>query len=281
MFVGLIDFLASKDITIESNPNTKIDAGTYGILQAEFQSEISAREESQKVSIGTEKETITIEQVQGVVPEKEEEFVPEPVVEKVEEEVAEAEPVAEEVVVEEPVAEEPVVEEPVVEKPVSKEPIIVEPKEGVNDDDGDLKVLGTIDLGKINLKTRPSKKKPVKEEKVVEEKKEVKKEKAAPVEKEEVKAKDKVEVRKVPEEIETKYEKLAAPKVLGKIELPKKVKKPVASSSGGVDPKKKRKRIVRKVDVATEKRKPFVNMQSEEDNPDDSTTAELNQQVED
>ena len=56
----IIEFLASKDITVESNPNTKIDAETFNILQAEFQSEISAREESQKVSIGTEKETITI-----------------------------------------------------------------------------------------------------------------------------------------------------------------------------------------------------------------------------
>jgi len=29
------------------------------------------------------------------------------------------------------------------------------------------------------------------------------------------------------------------------------------------------------------KKKPFVNMQSIEDNPDDSTTAQLNQQIED
>ena len=55
----LIEFLASKDIKVESNPNTKIDAEIYSVLKAEFQSEISAREESEKVSIGTEKETIT------------------------------------------------------------------------------------------------------------------------------------------------------------------------------------------------------------------------------
>ncbi|NQX96373.1 MAG: translation initiation factor IF-2 [Flavobacteriales bacterium] len=218
----LIDFLASKDITIESNPNTKIDAETYGVLQTEFQSEISAKEESQKVSIGTEKETITLAQVQGIEKEKEkeeeekkeekEEKAPEPVKEEVKE-----------IVVEEPKAEEPKAE------------------------DGDLKVLGKIDLGKLNLKTRPSKKKPIKEK--VEEKPKV----------EEPKAKKVVqEVRKVPEEIETKYQKLDAPKILGKIELPKKVKKPVASSSRDIDAKKKRKRIVRKVDVSAEKRKPFV-----------------------
>ncbi|MGB0881641.1 MAG: translation initiation factor IF-2 [Vicingaceae bacterium] len=226
----LIDFLASKDITIESNPNTKLDAETYSILQAEFQSEISAKEESKKVSIGTEKETITIEQVQEAETVKEEEVIPEP---KVEEEKKEVE---------------------VEEKPVSAEPVIEAAEE---DEDGDLKVLGKIDLGKINLKTRPSKKKPVKEEKV-EAKEEPKKEE---LNKEEPKKEKKAEVeeRKVPEEIETKYEKLDAPKVLGKIELPKKVKKPVASSSGDNDSqKKKRKRITRKVDVSNEKKKPFV-----------------------
>jgi len=194
----LIEFLASKDITVESNPNTKIDAEVYGVLLAEFQSEISAKEESEKVSIGTEKETITLEQVQGVAPEKEEE------------------------------------------KAVDVKPEVVEEKK-VGDE---LKVIGKIDLGKLNLKTRPDKKKqavkkedPKKDEKVAEEK---------------------VEERKAPEELETKYEKIDAPKVLGKIELPK-VKKPVASSSGDIDnQKKKRKRITRKVDVVDEKKKAFI-----------------------
>jgi len=220
----LIEFLASKDITVESNPNTKLDAEIYSILQTEFQSEISAREESQKVSIGTEKETITLEQVQGIEPEKVEEKAPEPVVEEKK-------------------------EEPVVEAPKAEVPKVEEVKEDAKTEDGELKVLGKIDLGKINLKTRPTKKKPVKD---------VKAEEAKAVKKEEPKVKEKVEVRKVPEEIKTKYEKLDAPKILGKIELPKKVKKPVASSSRDVDAKKKRKRIVRKVDVSVEKRKPFV-----------------------
>ena len=102
----LVEFLASKDIKIESNPNTKIDAEIYGVLLAEFQSEISAKEESEKVSIGTEKETITLEQVQGIVPEKEEEKV------------------------------------------VDVKPEVVEEKK-IGDE---LKVIGKIDLGKLNLK---------------------------------------------------------------------------------------------------------------------------------
>ena len=222
----IIEFLASKDITVESNPNTKIDAETFNILQAEFQSEISAKEESQKVSIGTEKETITLEKPQEIIPEKEE-------VEEVKEEVVEKEEV------------------------VDATPKIEE----VEQEDGDFKVVGKIDLGKLNLKTRPNKKKVEKKAEVstkkeAEVKKEAVKKEETPVVKE--KKEKEAEVVKVPEEIETKYEKLDAPKILGKIELPKKVKKPVASSSKEVDAKKKRKRIVRKVDVSAEKKKPFV-----------------------
>ncbi|PCI99903.1 MAG: translation initiation factor IF-2 [Flavobacteriales bacterium] len=221
----LIEFLASKDIKVESNPNTKIDAEIYSVLKAEFQSEISAREESEKVSIGTEKETITLAQVQGIVPEIEEVKVAEPTPEKVEE----PEPVEEKA--------------PVVEKT---------PEDAKSPEDGELKVVGKIDLGKLNLKTRPSKKKEeVKQAAPVK--------KPAPDKKVEKVKKEVVAERKVPEEIETKYTKLNAPKVLGKIELPKKVKKPVASSSGDIEAqKKKRKRITRKVDVSNEKKKPFV-----------------------
>jgi translation initiation factor IF-2 len=47
----IVDFLSSKDIAIESNPNTKIDNATYEILSNEFQSEKSAKEESEKVTL--------------------------------------------------------------------------------------------------------------------------------------------------------------------------------------------------------------------------------------
>lgn len=204
----LVEFLASKSIEIESNPNTKIDGEVYNVLLDEFQSEIDVKEESQKVSIGTEKETITLEQVQGIVPEKKEVVVP--------------------------------------------EEVVVEKKEVEVDD---LKVIGKIDLDKLNLKTRPDKKKAAEKPKPTQDS-----EPAAEKEKSKEKSKGKeesVEERKVPEEIKTKYEKIDAPKVLGKIELPK-AKKPVASSSGDVDnQKKKRKRITRKVDVANVKKKQF------------------------
>lgn len=201
----LVEFLASKDVEIESNPNTKIDAEIYEILLAEFQSEKSAREESKKVSIGTEKETITLEQVQE--PEKKEEPKEEKQSEKTE-------------------------------APAKEE----EKK------DEDVKVVGKIDLDKLNLKTRPDKKKSAKEEPKKEEAKKETTAKEKPVKEE--------SDSKPPEEIETKYEKLDSPKVLGKIELPKE-KKPVASSNKDTESanKKKRKRITRKVDVDNAQRR--------------------------
>ena len=60
----LVEYLSSKGVQVESNPNTKIDGETYNILVGEFQSEKSAKEESKKVSIGTEKETISIEPIE-------------------------------------------------------------------------------------------------------------------------------------------------------------------------------------------------------------------------
>jgi len=253
----LVDYLATKDVAVESNPNTKIEGDSYAILMEAFQSEKSAKEESKKVSIGTEKETITID---GVLEPKKEE--PKVVVEA---------PKVEEVKVEE-VKEEPapVVEEPVVEEPKKKSIIIPVSEEEAATDDGGLKVLGNVDLDKLNLKTRPKKDK--KEPKKVE-KKEVKKEpkkvekKAAPI----VETPKPVEKKadkhaiKVPEEIKTQYTKLNAPKVLGKIILPvekPRTKKPVATSANGdTSNKKKRKRITRKVDVKANTgggvRKPF------------------------
>jgi len=221
----LVEFLSSKGKDVDGKPNTKIDAETYAILVGEFQSEKSAKEESKLVTIGTAKETITLDDVIEIppAPEGEEEQTKE----KVEE-----------------VKEEPKVEAELV-------------KEEANDDD--LKVLGKIDLDALNLKTRPGKK-PKKKEKV--EKKEepvvVKKEEKKP----EVKVKEEVKevVSEKPKEHETKVEQLSGPKVIGKIELPvEKKKKPVASSTGEKGAgKKKRKRIQRKVDVSANAKKPFV-----------------------
>ncbi|MCB0381263.1 MAG: translation initiation factor IF-2 N-terminal domain-containing protein, partial [Flavobacteriales bacterium] len=196
----LVEFLASKGVQIENNPNSKIDGATYQVLVSEFQSEKSVKEESKKVSIGTQKETIVLE---GHDVKKEE---------KVEEKLVQ------------PVA-----------PPAPKE--------------DELKVVGKIDLAALNLRTRPDKKAKAKDEPITTPEPEVQKPVDEPV-KEEPKSTQR-------EEIETKYEKLSAPKVLGKIELPveKKFEKKTPAQNNptdkaGDDNKKKRKRITRKVDLA-------------------------------
>lgn len=204
----LVDYLASKGIQIENNPNSKIDGEAYQVLVGEFQSEKSAKEESKKVSIGTQKETIVLE----------------------------GHDVKKEVKAEE--------------KPVEETPVA--PKEE------ELKVVGKIDLAALNLRTRPDKKAKAKDEPV----KAVEQEEQKPVEK--VKEEQKPAQ---PEEIETKYEKLSAPKVLGKIELPveKKFEKKSHEQNKEGDKsaddhnKKKRKRITRKVDLTSTPGKPQFN----------------------
>ena len=42
----IVDFLESKGVEVEANPNTKIDPEVYSLLSEEFQSEKTAKEES-------------------------------------------------------------------------------------------------------------------------------------------------------------------------------------------------------------------------------------------
>ncbi|PJA09869.1 MAG: translation initiation factor IF-2 [Flavobacteriales bacterium CG_4_10_14_0_2_um_filter_32_8] len=221
----LVEFLATKGFDLESNPNTKIEPEAYTVLLNEFQSEKSAKEESKKVSIGTEKETITLAKVQATA------------VEKVKEEQEQE-------------------QEQVVEDEIKEEAKDVEKSK-------DVKVIGKIDLGKLNLRTRPEKRSEVikKEETQIEIKEEVKEEVKEEITKEIKKEPNHSETRSN-EEILTKYEKLDAPKVLGKIELP------IEKKSSTPNPakiehqnKKKRKRITRKIDVVATvevKKKPFT-----------------------
>lgn len=218
----LVEFLSSKGVQVENNPNSKIDSSTYQVLVGEFQSEKSAKEESKKVSIGTQKETITLP--------------------------------GHEVKVEVKVEVKPEVK--IEEKPVVEIPVVVAPKED------DFKVVGRIDLDALNLRTRPDKKVKVKEEPVVAVVPE-------PVVEKPVEIVITPEPKSnQPQEFETRYEKLASPKILGKIELPveKKFEKkspvqhtPANKPANAVgDSKKKRARITRKVDVdSNQKRPPF------------------------
>lgn len=247
----LVEFLDSKGVKIDSNPNTKLDGDHFDLLSTEFAADFSLKEKTKQVNPVREKrETISLSDT------REEEI---PVKEKVEEvpvETKKEEPAPLAIPVPKPL---PVVEEVIVEVPVVKEEapiakVVEEIKEverpPAKEGNSDVKVVGKIDLSSINSKTRPSKK-------TQEEKKEEKaaaaevtkkvmassQKKAEEVKKEE---KPKSPEREQIETIRVGKRILSGPTVLGKIELP--VLKPKTSHKISDADRKKRKRI-KKVDA--------------------------------
>ena len=224
----IIEYLASKGIPLENNPNSKIETGVYQILMEEFADSKEIKEKSKMVGVlPGKRETVSIN------PEKSEIAKPKPPVE---------------------------VEEVLIKNVQSAEDIIrpmVARSPGLN-------VVGRIDLDKKKpapqpvekpapepeVKLEPAKPEPEAEKPVVELKDEVAapaKEVAAPVEAK--KAAPAVEGPRVIETIRSSAGKLAGVNVVGKIDLPerpKKVAKPVMSTNPDQETqqnRKKRKRI--------------------------------------
>jgi len=213
----LVEFLESKGVKIEVNPNTKLEPEHYEILQKEFAADQTLKEQSKFSGTQRERrETISLRdsKPETKAPEKEEEDVEEITVEEIKR-----------IVLEEP----------------KKEEVVT----AKADREGDVKVqvVGKIDLDSLNTKTRPDKKEP--EPAKAPEEKAPEKETPKPV----------VEAPAAKEEIETirvERQVLSGPTVLGKIELP--VEKPKTSGKPGEDAaaeaRKKRKRI-KKIDINT------------------------------
>lgn len=239
----ITDFLASKGYKIDANPNAKIDENQYNILLKEFMGEKSAKEEAQQVSqsIKLKKETIELSQIKigGVKKEDESEEI------MIKDLNLTKTPAGEKTKTEEK-------QKAVPEKEEKQEEETIKAKGEAN---VSLKVVSKIDLENINQKTKPEKK--AKKEKAEEKeekpaktkkgKKEVEEKVEEPVA--ELQQEEQVEQHPVQEEqkedfLETKYEKLEGPKIMGKIDLGKfdDKKKPVASSSGAINRPEKRKR---------------------------------------
>lgn len=238
----LVEFLQSRGFEVESNPNAQLEEAAYSALEAEFAKDGEQRKASHEVVITKvpeekleieEKKTPEVIRAKGNIkpetkilgkidletkkPEVEE--TPAPVVEEKKEETAPA--------------------------PEAEVKAVPEKQE--------FKVLDKIDLSQIESRNRPAKKDKPKVEEKVEEKKveekpvEVVKETPKPVVEPEVKPKpaevkavepQKTEEPQEPQKIETVYQKLDGPKIVGeKIDLTQFAPKP---SSGA---KKKRKRI--------------------------------------
>ncbi|HZH87390.1 MAG TPA: translation initiation factor IF-2 [Brumimicrobium sp.] len=260
----LVEFLKTKSIVVDSNPNTKLEPEHYAILSEEFADDQSLKEEAEKTAVKREKrKTVSLktkeEDENTEEDDSEEEVVtksepaPQPSVEE------KPQPKVTPKEVEEPVVEEKkeekVEEEP--EKSEDKAPKMIkeEPKSKEAGGSG-LNVIGKINLSEIDTRTRPDKKKKDKEKKDSKnfgvKKPEVKttpapqvKAKPAPVVKEEPKKETpKKEVKKV-DLISVDRTRLAGPTVVGKIVLPEK-REPKKKEH---DNKRKRKRI-KKVDVS-------------------------------
>jgi|UniRef100_UPI00404B6056 translation initiation factor IF-2 len=242
----IVEFLGSKGLAIDSNPNTKLEPEQYDMLRTQFAADQNLKEQSKLTAVKREKrETITLRDIKG---EDEQEEVQ---VASVVENTPPSAPKVEEVVVVKPeptpvVAKEEVtpiepvkvVEEPVVaEKPT---PVVADKSA---DNNAGIQVVGKIDLDKLNTKTRPDKRN----------------KQAGPIDKSEypkavtpppTPVAPVVEVAETPKadapkEIETirvESRKLTGPTVLGRIELPVEKPKSVGSSRPG-DDRKKRKRI--------------------------------------
>jgi translation initiation factor IF-2 len=206
----IVEFLASKGRSVDSNPNAKIGDDEYRLLLKEFSGDKSAKEEAETVSQAISKvkrETIVLDDIKARK-EKEDEAIDEVVFKDL------------------------TIPKTTETKKIEKE-IPEHHRQEVESLDGP-KVLGKLNLDSMNLKTKPEKKK--KEEEVVS-KKEL-------VEKETVISPDpQVEETVAPEHIETKFEKLEGPKILGKVALPVEKEVTKKSPSNSDLEKKKRKRI--------------------------------------
>ncbi len=205
----IVEFLADKGMEVDRNPNTKINPEQYTMLAKEFASSLLDKEEAESLSIGVQhREKLTLDE------DKE----PAPKPKKDEEEILITNLSAETIEKEEPTA-----------KEAGKAG--AEEKEKLKG----LKVVGKIDLDKPK-KEEPAAEKPREEKPAAEEPKE------EPPAAEEKPAAEPAKPEK--DVISAKADKLKGLNVVGKIDLPEKKAKPVASSDiAKKEGKRPRKRI--------------------------------------
>ena len=204
----IIEFLSSKGITIDTNPNTKLDKEHYEMLCDEFAADQDLKEKSKGVITNREKrESLSIQDTK-----KEEAPV---------------------------VKEEPHLNAEEIKRKVAEE-------ESPPKTDAGLKVIGNIDLNALKPKKKADEKKldTTKAESGAEKKDEVaavnpELEKEAEVKKEQEESSGLEEV----ETVKVERKKITGPTVLGKIELPAEKQKSTGSSKAENANKRKRKRI--------------------------------------
>lgn len=152
----IVEFLSKKGFTIEDSINTKLTADICELLTIEYQSEKSIKEEAQRLDMGASIKSAPLQKTEPKEVKKEETIEEEKIIiTETEPEKEESQPIE---IKEEIVFEEQVIEL-VMEKEKEKEPLVSKPK-----------IVGKVDLGSLNTKTKPTKK--TKEEKEKEKEKE-------------------------------------------------------------------------------------------------------------
>ena len=229
---SLVEFLESKGVKIDSNPNTKLDPEHFDLLCTEFAADQSMKEQSKGPAMREKRESLSLKDVRegDRVDEKsssEEEDEADINLDEIKRQVFSTPKVAEQI---------PAKEIKEKEVPIELTQVPEEKKEV------SVQIVGKIDLDAINQKTRPEKKTPTPE---------VPKENIKEVIKEEIKvAEAPVDVAEphVIETIRSERKVLSGPTVLGKIELPVEKPKTPSIQSESANSKRKRKRI-KKVDT--------------------------------
>ena len=230
----IVEFLVTKGIKIDSNPNTRLEPEHFDLLLKEFAADQSMMEKAKGTSNRRERrETVTMSDI--VTPEEKK-------VIKEEEEEGDAINLEE---IKRQILESPIKEES---KPSSPSDVKTEEKEvsAPSKETNKVQIVGKIDLDALNLRSRPEKK-PLEDSKI--EKVTVPLEQDKPVEV------SSPEVIKAPEIETIRFQRqvLTGTTVIGKIELP--VEKPKATPASADDSKRKRKRI-KKVEVQPAKSTP-------------------------
>ncbi|AZA72820.1 translation initiation factor IF-2 [Chryseobacterium indoltheticum] len=251
----LVEFLQSKDIVVENNPNAQLEEAAYSALEAEFAKDGEQRKASHEVVISkVPEEKLEMEEKKApeVIRAKANTKPETRILGKIDLEPKKAESVAEEPTpapaapVEEKKEEKVEVKEIKEEVKAAKEEVAPVSEVKATPEKQEFKVLDKIDLSQIEgNRNRPAKKDKPKTEvakaeaKPAEPVKETPKPAEKPVAKvEEKKPESTNEESQEPQKIETVYQKLDGPKIVGeKIDLTQFAPKP---NSGA---KKKRKRI--------------------------------------
>ena len=232
----LVEFLVTKGIKIDSNPNTRLEPEHFDLLLKEFAADQSMMEKAKGTSNRRERrETVTMS---DITPEEKK-------VIKEEEEEGDAINLEE---IKRQVLESPIKEDS---KTSSPSDVKTEAKEDStpSKETNQVQIVGKIDLDALNLRSRPEKKTSVaepKEEEVV-----------LPIKKEKTVEAIAPEVTKAPEIETIRFERqvLTGTTVIGKIELP--VEKPKATPVADDDANSKRKRKrIKKVEIQPAKSTP-------------------------